>query len=72
MRELTGSRQESVADHYHESVNKQPSSDKVSKHIEASRALGKEMERSLDEVIKNLREAADALERASATTSRRT
>jgi hypothetical protein len=53
-------------------VNNNPSGDKVSKHIEESRALGKEMNRLLDAAIKHLREAADALERAGGSTPRKT
>jgi hypothetical protein len=53
-------------------VNKHPSDDKVLKHIEASRAHGKEMERLMDSAIKHLREAADALERMNISTSKKT
>jgi hypothetical protein len=53
-------------------VNNHPSKERVSKHIEDSRARGIEMNRSLDKVIEHLRQAADALERASASTPKRT
>lgn len=53
-------------------VNNQPSGEKVSKHIEDSRARGIEMNRSLDKIIEHLRQAADALERANASGSKKT
>jgi hypothetical protein len=53
-------------------VNNHPSSEKVSKHIEDSRARGVEMNRSLDRIIEHLRRAADALERANASRSKKT
>jgi hypothetical protein len=53
-------------------MSNHPSGDKVSKHIESSRAHGKEMSRSLDKVIEHLRQAADALERANASRAKKT
>jgi molecular chaperone GrpE (heat shock protein) len=72
VREWTGFRQKSVADHYHEAVNMHPSGDNVSKHIEESRRLGKEMDQSLDKIIEHLRRIADAFERANAASSQKT
>jgi hypothetical protein len=53
-------------------VKNHQAGDKVSKHIESSRAHGKEMNRLLDSAIKHLREAADALERAGGSTPKKT
>ena len=53
-------------------VTNDQSGDKVSKYIESSRAHGKEMNRLLESAIKNLREAADALERLGGSTPKKT
>jgi hypothetical protein len=44
--------------------------DEVRKHLEESRKLGREMERSADAVVRHLRRAAELLRQSSAASSR--
>jgi hypothetical protein len=51
-------------------VNEQPSSESVRRHLEESRRLGKEMERSADAAVRHLRRAAELLRRAEGNSNR--
>jgi hypothetical protein len=51
-------------------MNEQPSSESVRRHLEESRRLGKEMNRTADEIVRHLRRAAELLRRSEANASR--
>ena len=51
-------------------MNDKQSSDEVQKHLEESKRLGREMNRSADGVVRHLRRAAELLRQSGAAASR--
>jgi hypothetical protein len=51
-------------------MSEKNSGDEVRKHLEESRKLGREMDRSADEVVRHLRRAAELLRQSGAASNR--